>query len=80
MDAKWLKIDDHTFSEQELYPLLAQYQLLPQLAKEILLDQAIADIACSPEEEQQAKERFFQQVQITTPEQFQAWLTQSGMT
>ena len=80
MDAKWLKIDDHLVSEQELYPLLTQYQLLPQLAKEILLDQAIADITCSPEEEQQAKERFCQQVQITTPEQFQAWLTQSGMT
>ena len=39
-----LKIGEQDISSVELYPLLAQYRLLPQLAKEIIIDQAIASI------------------------------------
>ncbi|BFM38803.1 peptidylprolyl isomerase [Synechocystis sp. LKSZ1] len=75
-----LQVGDQLIAEDELYPLLAQYQLLPRLARELLIDQAIATVDCSAEEHKQALEAFCQQAQIKTDEQFQAWLTQAGMT
>lgn len=75
-----LKVGQQSFQEDELYPLLAQYQLLPRLARELIVDQAIADIKCTPEEENAIKEQFFQQAQITNQEQFLAWLKLNGMT
>lgn len=75
-----LTVGDRQVREEELYPLLSQYQLLPQLAREILLDQVIANVELSPEEEQQTLGLFYQQVQVTNEEQRQALLKQSGMT
>ncbi len=75
-----LKVGKQTIQEDELYILLAQYQFLPRLAREIIIDQAIAEIECTPEEQTSVKEQFFQQTQITNPEQLAAWLTQAGMT
>ncbi len=75
-----LQVGDQLVAEDELYPLLAQYQLLPRLAREIVVDQAIAAINCTPEEQKQAMELFVQQMQITSEEQLHGWLKQSGMT
>lgn len=75
-----LKIGERIIQEDEFYPLLAQYQLLPRLAREILIDEAISEIDCTPEEQGQALTQFCQQSQITNEEQLQAWLTQAGMT
>jgi parvulin-like peptidyl-prolyl isomerase len=75
-----LQVGKQSIQEDELYNLLAQYQYLPRLARELLIDQAIADIECTPEEKAAVKEQFFQQAQITNQEQFTSWLTQSGMT
>ncbi|MEM8777295.1 MAG: peptidylprolyl isomerase [Cyanobacteria bacterium P01_G01_bin.49] len=75
-----LKIGDQNLSDQDLYPSLAQYRLLPQLAKEIVIDQAIATITCTSEETTQAKQQFFQKNQITDEEQLKAWLNHYGMT
>ena len=75
-----LQVGKQAIQEDELYNLLAQYQYLPRLARELIIDQAIADIQCTPEEKAAVKEQFFQQAQITNQEQFTSWLTQSGMT
>lgn len=75
-----LQIGNQEISDQELYPLLAQYRLLPQLAKEIVIDQAIADITCTPEETTQARQQFYQRHQLTNEAQQQAWLAHHGMT
>ncbi|GBF79451.1 peptidylprolyl isomerase [Aphanothece sacrum] len=75
-----LQIGDQNISEQELYPILAQYRLLPQLAKEIIVEQAIAEIECSPEEATLAKEQFYQRQQLTNENELQLWLEHHGMT
>lgn len=75
-----LQIGNQEISDQELYPLLAQYRLLPQLAKEIIIDQAIAEVTCTPEETAQAKQQFYQKNQIGNEAQLNAWLKHHGMT
>jgi len=36
-----------TITESEIIPLLVGYQLLPQLLREVLIDQAIAEVKCT---------------------------------
>ena len=75
-----LQVGDHRITDEGIFPLLAKYGMLPQLAREIVIEQAIADITCTPEEEEAARNRFLQQNQLTTEEQVQAWLSRYGMT
>ena len=55
-------------------PLLASYQLLPQLLHESIIDQAIAPFSCTPEEITHACQQFYQQHQLTSEAEQQAWL------
>jgi parvulin-like peptidyl-prolyl isomerase len=75
-----LQVGEHRITDEGIFPLLAKYGMLPQLAREIVIEQAIADITCTPEEEEAARNRFLQQNQLTTEEQVQAWLSRYGMT
>jgi parvulin-like peptidyl-prolyl isomerase len=75
-----LTVGDRQVTLEELYSLLTQYQLLPRLARELLIDQAIAAIELTPEEREQALGFAYQQMQITSEEQRQAMLKQAGMT
>lgn len=75
-----IQIGEKQLTENELYPLLAKFGILPQLAKEMIIDEAIADVICTPEEEAIARNRFYQQQQLTDETRVQAWLKQSGMT
>ena len=79
MDAV-LQIGDRTIAAQEIIPLLAGYQLLTPLVRELIVDSAIAAINCTPEEIAQAQKQFFEQQQITSDETKQAWLEQHKMT
>lgn len=74
-----IKIGEENIAEQQLGNLLAQYQMLPKLAREIIIDRAIAGVECSAEEQQQAYEQFQQRYQIKEPQQLEAWLKQQGM-
>lgn len=74
-----LRVGDRTITAEEIIPLLAEYQLLQQLIREIVIDQAIASINCTPEETTQAIQQFCQKKQITEPTVQQAWLKQQGM-
>ncbi|MEW6491821.1 MAG: peptidylprolyl isomerase [Cyanobacteriota bacterium] len=79
MDAV-LRIGDRTITAEEIIPLLAGYQLLTPLVRELLIDGATAAIDCTPEEIAQARKQFFEQQQITSEEAKQAWAEQHKMT
>ena len=65
---------------QEIPCLLSRYQLLPQLLRGIVIDEAIADYSCTDAEKQLAIEQFEQQQQIQTESDREAWLQKQGMT
>ncbi|HLP91144.1 MAG TPA: peptidylprolyl isomerase [Nostocaceae cyanobacterium] len=71
-----LQLGDRMMSAGEVLPLLAKYQLMPVLIKEMMIDQAIAEIKTTPEEEkmvcEQAAQAQAQQKQPFSPEQVQA--------
>ncbi len=75
-----LKIGQRAVEAAELLPLLAGYQLLPQLLRELIIDQVIASIECSPEELAAATQQFYEQQQIVEVAPRQAWLNRYGMT
>lgn len=74
-----LEVDNQVYTAEDLVPLLAQYQLLPKLAQEILTDKAIASIKCSEEENTSIFNQFCQQNQLDSEEQIQGWLDKQGM-
>lgn len=79
MDAV-LQVGNREITASELLPLLAGYQMLPQLLQEILIDQAIAPFDCTPEEQEQAQQQFFAQNEINSDEALAQWLRRYGMT
>jgi len=64
----------------EIISLLARYQMMPQLLREIIIDQAIADITCTPEEQAIACGQFYQKQRILGEKERQAWLQRHGLT
>lgn len=75
-----LNIGNRSITAEELLPLLAGYQMLPQLIQEIVIDQAIGDTELSPDERAEACDRFYAQNQIVDEVTRQAWLGRQGMT
>ena len=74
-----LEIDNRVYTAEDLVPLLSQYQILPRLAQEIIIDQAIASVECTEEEQTQAYNQFCQQHQLASDEEVKTWITQQGM-
>lgn len=74
-----LQVDDHSFTAEDLIPLLKQYQLLPQLLQQIIIDRAIASVNCTPQEEAIACEQFKRQNQLRSEAEVQVWLDRRGM-
>lgn len=74
-----LQIGNRKIQASEIIPLLANYQLLPQLLRELIIDEAIAEIECSSEEIAQAKQRFYAERQLTQAAEIQAWMEQQGL-
>lgn len=64
---------------QSLMPLLANYQLMPQLVCEGVIDHAIANVECTLEEINAACQQFYQQWNLTTDEQQQIWQSHCGL-
>ena len=64
---------------QTITALMQQYGLLPKLLQEMLIDQAIAQVICEPEERQTALQQFYQSHGMTSPEVIQNWIQQTGM-
>lgn len=71
-----LQVGDIVITPENIFPLLAEKQMIAPLAREIILDQAIAEIECSPEETAMAEQQFFMQMQLNPNDnqQLQTWL------
>ena len=75
-----LQVGTQTITASEIIPLLAGYQLLPQLLREMIVDQAIASFTCTPEETASGYHQFLKQQQITSQTALQNWLLCYGIT
>jgi parvulin-like peptidyl-prolyl isomerase len=69
-----LQIGNRAIAAEEVLPLLTSYQMLPQLLRESIIDEAIAPISCTPEEIASAREQFYQQNQLSSETERQALL------
>ncbi|HEY9616503.1 MAG TPA: peptidylprolyl isomerase [Microcoleaceae cyanobacterium] len=74
------KLQQGTISSEELISLLEKYRLLPQLQRELLIDQTIASLTCTTEELTQGCNEFCQSHQIASDEMLQAWLGRNNFT
>ncbi|MEA5581867.1 peptidylprolyl isomerase [Nodularia harveyana UHCC-0300] len=70
----------HNCDSAEILQLLEKYQMLPQLIKEVVIDEAIAEISCTPEEKKIACENLAQHYQITSDDIRQRWLEKNNLT
>ncbi|MBW4671648.1 MAG: peptidylprolyl isomerase [Cyanomargarita calcarea GSE-NOS-MK-12-04C] len=70
-----LQVGDRKLTGAEVLPLLGEYQLLPLLVKEMIIDKAIAKIECTSEEVQLACEQLAQQYAGMSSEQLEVGAT-----
>lgn len=75
-----LEIEGRAFTAEELSLMLGQYQMLPKLAQEILIDRAVEGVVYKEEEKAQFYQQMCQQYQLTSEEKLQNWLNRHGMT
>lgn len=66
-------------NKNEILLLLNQYGILPQFVREIMIDCAIAEIAIAEDEALGAYKKFYQQHQLNSEEDLQAWLNARGI-
>ncbi|MGL4622291.1 MAG: peptidylprolyl isomerase [Chroococcidiopsis sp.] len=78
--AQAFQIGNRTISPDEIVFLLANYQMLPQLWRELTIDAAIASIELTSSEQTHALEQFNLKHQLSTPAERQAWGMRYGMT
>lgn len=78
----YIEIGDYQITTDNVFSVLAQKQIIIPLATEVILDGAIADIECTPEEKNIAYQQFFNQMQIPPGDrnQLKAWLERNYMT
>ncbi|NEQ99336.1 MAG: peptidylprolyl isomerase [Cyanothece sp. SIO2G6] len=74
-----LKVGNREVTADEVLPLMAGYQMLPKFLQELIIDEAIADIDCTPEEQADACSQFYAQNKIAEDEARQKWLKLYGM-
>ncbi|MBE9006679.1 peptidylprolyl isomerase [Fortiea sp. LEGE XX443] len=75
-----LQIGNRTIQATELIPLLASYQMLPQLLRELIIDEAIANIECIKEEVTRAQQQFYTERQLKTDADIKTWMSYHGIT
>jgi parvulin-like peptidyl-prolyl isomerase len=67
-----IQLGNQIISATELPHLLAEYQLLSQFQRELIVNKAIAIIELTPEEKAATIEQFYQKNKLTTPEALKA--------
>jgi parvulin-like peptidyl-prolyl isomerase len=75
-----LQVGDTSIPAEQLPGLLAKYRLVPQLAREMIIDSAIAKYKVDDEEQMEAFKRFYQQNQLNTDSELEQWLQQQQLT
>ncbi|MDX2243908.1 MAG: peptidylprolyl isomerase [Leptolyngbyaceae cyanobacterium bins.302] len=71
---------DRVGTFDDMVALLKHYGVLPQLLREIAIEAAISTIDLTNDEILQACQQFYQQQQLKTEADVQAWLAQQGLT
>ena len=74
-----LQIGTKKLDAADLIPLLKRYQLLPQLQRDLLIDQAVAEISLTPEEIEAGLQQFAEQHQLLSRDAQQAFCAQRGL-
>lgn len=74
-----LKVGDRIYPTETLLPLLNRYGLMPQLIRELVIDQALEAVELTPEEQSAALERFDQANNVQSEEQRQLLAQQQQM-
>lgn len=77
---KVLQVGDRTITDSDLIPLLASYNIMPQLICESIIDLAVKSVTCTEEETAYALEKFYQHWDLTSKEQRLAWRERYGLT
>jgi parvulin-like peptidyl-prolyl isomerase len=75
-----IQVGKLTITANQIIPLLAQYQMLPHLIRELTIDEAIKDINCTAEEKNLAQQQFFRQHQINSDADLQTWINRFAVT
>lgn len=78
--SKTLQIRDQTIPSEKIITLLANYQMMPQFLRQVIIDQAIARVTCTPQQQQHACQQFYQKYQLTTETERQELQALYGMT
>lgn len=76
----YIQLGNQTIPAAEALTLLAGYQMLPQLLRFLIIDQAIAPCELTPSEKTSAIEQYKQKNQISTPEAHRSALQRFCMT
>jgi parvulin-like peptidyl-prolyl isomerase len=74
-----LQIGNTSLTAEQLLPLISKYRLVPQLAKEMLIEAATKDYEITDVEHQDARQRFCQQQQLTNEKDLDRWLQQQQL-
>ncbi|MUH01241.1 peptidylprolyl isomerase [Scytonema sp. UIC 10036] len=74
-----LQIGNRKIAASELLSLLGSYQMLPQLLQELIIDEAITAIECTPEEIAQAQKQFYAKHQLRSEADIKKWMTYFGL-
>ncbi|HEY9880253.1 MAG TPA: peptidylprolyl isomerase [Leptolyngbyaceae cyanobacterium] len=74
-----LKVGDRIYPTENLIPLLKRYGLMPQLVRELVIDQALEAVELTAEEQTDALERFDQLNNVQSEEQRQLLAQQQQM-
>jgi parvulin-like peptidyl-prolyl isomerase len=72
-------VGNRPLATADLLNMLAEYQLLPHLLKEVIIDKTTQEISLTPEEELSALEQYYAQQQIGNDEQRHQWLNHYRM-
>ncbi|HAX76946.1 MAG TPA: peptidylprolyl isomerase [Cyanobacteria bacterium UBA11372] len=77
---KLLQVRNQTIPTEKIISLLANYQMLPQFLREVIVDQAISSFTCTPDETISACQEFYEKYQITSESERQELLELYKMT
>ncbi len=74
MSSATLPLGDRAFTADQVLALITQHRLVPQLAREIVIAEAIQQQLISETEHLEACQRFYQQQQLQTEQDLEQWL------
>jgi hypothetical protein len=74
-----LQVGDLSFTSEQVVPLITKYRLLPQLVREIIIEEAVQHHYISEAEHLEAYKQFYQQQQLQTEQDLERWLEQQHL-